>query len=325
MRYFRLLGIMIIMAALTACEKVIIYDDLAPEPFLVVNGFQHVGEPVCLSVEKSSFYINSEKDLRVKDLHADLYVNGIFKESLQVRDSIVTETYYIWTEEDEEDEEEVMVYAFNYCEGAYLLCEGDEIRVEVSSSEFDKVAVAEIEMPLAPKVISFDTVRSEVIFEGAKTLYFSLIIDDPVGKDCYNFYPKDGFDSFVSTDPVFYDFMDVMSVDDLFGGSEYYGYGAINLFDDSYFDGHQYSVTMTHHIYTSSGEYEKPFTLEVSRVDYGYYQYMKSLNSYQSVDDELLGYFTEPTQVYSNVKNGLGVVGAQSNPVIMVIDLTSNF
>ena len=316
---------MIIMAALTACEKEIIYDDLVPEPLLVVNGFLHVGEPARLCVEKSSFYINSEKDLRVKDVRADLYVNGVFKESLQVRDSIVTETYYIWTEEDEEIEEEEMVYAFNYCEGTCLLCEGDEIRVEVSSSEFEKTAIAEINMPLVPNVISFDTIRSENVSEGAKTLYFSLTIDDPVGKDCYNLYPQDGFDSFVSTDPVFYDFMDVMSVDDLFGGSEYYGYGAINLFDDSYFDGRQYSVTMTHHIYTSSGEYEEPFTLEVSRVDYGYYQYMKSLNSYQSFDDELLGYFTEPTQVYSNVKNGLGVVGAQSSPVVMVIDLTSNF
>ena len=77
------------MAGLTACEKEILYDDIAPEPLLVVNGIQHVGEPARLCVERSSFYINSETDFRVKDVHVDLYVNGVFKEALQVRDSML--------------------------------------------------------------------------------------------------------------------------------------------------------------------------------------------------------------------------------------------
>lgn len=62
------------------------------------------------------------------------------------------------------------------------------------------------------------------------------------------------------------------------------------------------------------------FTAEVSRVDYGFYQYRKSLNLHQT-NDELLGLFTEPTQVYSNVKNGVGVVCSQSLPVTFSIDL----
>lgn len=323
MRYIKFIAVVILMAGLTSCEKEILYDDLAPEPMLVVNGLQHVGEPARLCVEKSSFYINSEKDLRVKDVKADLYVNGVFKESLQVRDSLITETYYTWIE-GEGVEGEQLVYAFNYCEGTYILCEGDELRFEVSSSEFDKVAVAETKMPFTPNVISFDTLRSETVSEGVWTLYFSLKIDDPIGKDYYNLYPKDGFEGFTSTDPVFSDFMDIVHVDDLFGQSDYYGRGSINLFDDAYFDGHQYAVTMSHHIYTSSGQYEEPFTVEVSRVDGGFYQYRKSLNIYQANDSGLLGLVTEPTQVYSNVKNGVGVVGAQSQPVTMVIDLTEN-
>ena len=323
MRYIRFIAVVILMAGLTSCEKEILYDDLAPEPMLVVNGLQHVGEPARLCVEKSSFYINSEKDLRVKDVKADLYVNGVFKESLQVRDSLITETYYTWIE-GEGVEGEQLEYAFNYCEGTYILCEGDELRFEVSSSEFDKVAVAETKMPFTPNVISFDTLRSETVSEGVWTLYFSLKIDDPIGKDYYNLYPKDGFEGFTSTDPVFSDFMDIVHVDDLFGQSDYYGRGSINLFDDAYFDGHQYAVTMSHHIYTPSGQYEEPFTVEVSRVDGGFYQYRKSLNIYQANDSGLLGLFTEPTQVYSNVKNGVGVVGAQSQPVTMVIDLTEN-
>ena len=322
MKYIKLLSIMIFMAGMTACETEILLDDIASDPLLVVNGLQHVGEPAYLCVERSSIYIESENDFRVKDVQADLYVNGVFKETLQVRDSIITETYINWNGGNEIEEERIE-YAFVYCEGTYILCEGDELRFEVSSSEFDKVAVAEIKMPYTPNVIGFDTVRTEV---GADvgTVYFSLTIDDPAGKDYYNLYPQDGFEGFVSSDPVFADFMNIVHVDDLFGGNEYYGRGAYNMFDDSYFDGQQYSVSMNHRIYSDSGQYEEPYTVEVSRVDYGFYQYKKSLNIYQYNDSGVLGLVTEPTQVYSNVQNGVGLVGAQSLPVTMTIDLTNN-
>ena len=320
-----ILSIILLMAGWVACEKEIPYDDIAPESLLVVNGLQHVGEPASLCVEKSSFYINGEKDLRVKDVHADLYVNGVFKETLQVRDSMIMES--VWICDDDMGNGHVEEYpsrAFNYCEGTYLLCEGDELRFEVSSTEFDKVAVAETHIPYAPQVISFDTLRTETDSEGQKTLYFSLVIDDAVGKDYYNLYPQEGMEGFVSTDPVFTDFMDIVHVDDLFGGNEYYGRGYFNLFDDSYFDGHPYAVTMTHKIYSESGQYEEPFVVDVSRVDRNLYQYKKSLNTYQTNDFGLLGLFTEPTQVYSNVQNGVGVVAAQSSPVTLRLDFTDN-
>ena len=48
MRYFRLLFVLIIMVGLTACEKEILYDDIAPEPLLVMNGIQHVGETLLM-------------------------------------------------------------------------------------------------------------------------------------------------------------------------------------------------------------------------------------------------------------------------------------
>ena len=312
------------MAALTACEKVILYEDIESEPLLVVNGIQHVGEPARLSVERSSFYIESEKDFRVKDVHVDLYVNGAFKEALQVRDSMVMESYWTYDENGFEHEEEMIRYAFNYCEGEYILCEGDALRFEVSSSEFDEVAVAETTIPYAPNVVSFDTVRIEIndydYYASDNTLYFALTIDDLAGNDYYNLCPKEGFSGFQSSDPVFADFMNIVHVDDLFGGSEYYGYGAYNMFNDSYFDGKRYAVGLNITVYTEGGQYMEPFVMEVSKVDYNLYQFKKSYASYDYADD-LIGLFTEPTQVYSNVQNGVGVVGSQSLPVSMVVDL----
>lgn len=319
MKQLKILSIILIMAGLTACEKEIMFTDIAPEELLVVNGIQHVGEPARLYVEKSSFYTDEvEKDFRVKDVHADLYVNGVFKESLRVRDSIRYEEHYYYEVDSLVSEIE---YAFVYCEGDYLLCEGDVLRFEVSSSEFEKTAVAETTMPSMPNAISFDTVRiaGNTDGYGGKTIYFSLVIDDPAGKDYYNLFPREGLEGFTTTDPVFADFMNVEHVEDLFGGGNYYANGPYNLFSDSYFDGKQYTVDLQMSIYTDV--YLEPFVLEVSKVDYGLYQFKKSYSSFVTIDDGPMGLFTEPSQVYSNVRNGVGVVCSQSQPVTFSIDL----
>lgn len=319
MRYFRLLFVLIIMVGLTACEKEILYDDIAPEPLLVMNGIQHVGEPARLCVEKSSFYINSETDFRVKDVHVDLYVNGAFKEALQVRDSMIMETYTIVTEEGMEEHERPR-YAFNYCEGEYILCEGDALRLEVSSSEFNDVAVAETTIPYAPNVVSFDTIRVETSDDGLSTVYLSLKIDDPAGNDYYNLYPQEGLTNFTTSDPVFTDFMNIVHVDDLFGGNDYYGRGAYNMFNDAYFDGTQYAISMNSTVYGDGSYYYQPLVMEVTKVDYALYQFKKTYSDYDYADD-LLSLFTEPIQVYSNVQNGAGVVCSQSRPVTVIVDL----
>ena len=302
------------MAGLTACEKVILFDDIAPEPMLVVNGMQHVGQPARLNVEKSSFYINAEADLRVKDVHVNLYVNGAFKESLHVRDSMIMETYWTWSVEEGEVAHERPRYAFNYCEGEYILCEGDVRRFAVSSSEFDEVAVAETTIPYPPNVVSFDTIQ--VVDIGI--VYFALTLDDPIGEDYYNLNLKDGFDvGFESSDPVFADFMNIVHIDDLFGGSEYQGRRwGYNMFNDTYFDGKRYSVSLHTHAY-----YGHSFVMEVSKVDYNLYQFQKSYSNYEYTDGGLLGLVTEPTQVYSNVQNGLGVVCSQSSPITVTATL----
>lgn len=312
---------MVFIAAtvLASCTKEIEFTGEQSESKLVVNGLQQVGQPARLCVEKSVFFIESQKDCRVKDVHVDLYVNGVFKETLQVRDSMVNETYQDWQTHQMVNK---LVYAFNYCEGQYLLCEGDELRFEVSSSEFD-TATAEVKMPEAPQVISFDTVRIDPLYDYGLTVRFALKIADAVGSDYYNICPRDGMAGFMSSDAVFKDLIGIEDIEDVFGESDYYGNGLYNTFSDLLFEGMDYTVSLEINMFGET--FYEPFTLEVSRLDAGLYQYIKSYNSYENSDPgSLLGMFTEPVQVYSNVKNAIGVVGAQSQPVIMTIDLTEN-
>lgn len=324
MRYFKLLSIIALIAGLNACEKYIPYDDIAPNPLMVVNGIQQVGQPAKLIVEKSSFYLGGTRDLRVKDVTAALFVNGEFKESLHVIDSGVYQTYTDWETGDEVSE---LQYAFTYCEGTYILCEGDQLRFEVSSPEFEETAMAECSLPAVPNVISFDTLKVEHYAdnENLANYSFALTIDDPAGANYYNFYPQQGLSAFTSSDPVFSDFMNVLDIEDMFGSeSEYYGSGPYNVFNDQYFDGKQYSVEMKMSYWIDGNYIYEPFVVEVTCVDAGLYQYLKSYNTYSYVDGGLLELVTEPVQVYSNVRNGVGLVCAQSAPITLSIDLTEN-
>ena len=307
---------------LASCMKEVDFTGTQSNPLLVVNGLQQVGQPAWLRVEKSVFFLDDQPDCRVQDVQVDLYVNGTFKEHLQVRDSLEKEGYVIWTEEGEVWKERLR-YAFNYCEGKYLLCEGDQLRFEITSSEFE-TATAEITMPEAPNVISFDTVRVESANENETKVQFALRLDDPAGIDYYNLCPQDGMVGFTSSDPVFTDLTSVEDIEDVLGENEYYGYGPYNLFTDKFFDGSEYSLSLEMMVYHYEEEqpFYEPFTLEVTRVDDNLYQYIKSYNAYSNSDPgSLIGMFTEPVQVYSNVKNGIGVVGAQSRPLVYSIDL----
>lgn len=311
--------LIITLLGLASCVKEVDFNGEQSESLLVINGIQQVGQPTHLNIEKSHFFMDADKDCRVKDLVVDLYVNGAFKETLMVRDSLLITTYIDWNGGNEVEVEQ-LDYAFNYCEGQYVLCAGDQLRFEVRSSEFD-MATVEVAMPDVPNVISFETVSVDT---ATYTVHFALKLDDPVGADFYNLYPRDGLDGFISSDPVFTDYMDLYTEDLTGESSDYYGRGPYNVFRDFYFDGKTYTVSLSTSIWEL--DFQEPFTLEVSRVDENLYRYQTTYEAYIESDPEsFIGMFTEPVQVYSNVKNGVGVVTAQSQPVVFSIDLTSYF
>ena len=306
---------------LVACTKEIDFTGTQTDPLMVVNGLQRVGQPVYLCVEKSVFFLGDQTDCRAKEVHVDLYVNGVFRESLQVRDSLEVEEYYEWVGDTTMVLMERLRYAFNYCEGQYVPQAGDRLRFEVCSSEFEETAEAEVTMPEPPTVVGFDTLRVEYPLDEPRRIYFSLTVDDPEGADYYNLCPWEGLTGFASSDPVFADLTSI-DMDGLFGeSSDYYAYGPYNVFNDAYFNGRTYSVSMN--VYSYWDEFYERYVVEVSRVDEALYQFKRTYEAYCDSDPEsLIGMFTEPVRVYTNVKNGIGVVGAQSEPVTLVIDLT---
>lgn len=332
----------------TSCIKDVTFSGDETAPRLVVNGVQKVGETPNLCIEKSRFFLSSSTDFKVENVAVKLYVNDAFVEDLMVMDSCTQydDGYYHSTPN----------YKFSYCYGTYIYQEGDKVRFEVSSDEFDTTEI-EITMPGQPEVLDFDTTRVEHVYyptleedpnyywtvdsqgnpccpqyheyydEEAQewisyydTVYpgqvnydkvhFGLRIANKPQKEYFNLIPIEGFAGdwgvyLYSTDPVFSTFAITSLID-----NEYQGKADYNVFSDALFQGESYNLNF-YADWVYFGNYGKTFTTDLYYIDENLYKYLQSYDAYEEGDlGELTYLIAEPTQIYSNVKGGIGIVGA---------------
>ena len=347
------------MAALmTSCIKEVEFTGEQTEPVLVVNGMQQVGKTPNLIIEKSHFFLSNATSTNVEGLEVKLFVNDEFVENLTVADSMLYAEgeYYYETN-----------YKFNYCHGDYIFKEGDKVRFEITSDEFDP-ASASLVMPGQPEVLGFDTTRMEGIYydtyeecpecytdtdsEGKPcrienngyydsethewidhfdtiypgslfyaTLYFALQINDAAGSHYYNIKPTEGFYNyytrFYSEDPVFSN-LSLTSLTD----SDYQGNDSYNVFSDALFENQHYDLNF-YSEYVYFDNQARQFTVELSLISEDFYKYFQSYRSYNSNDLGIFTYlYAEPTQIYSNVEGGIGIVGAMGKPVTAQLSIS---
>ena len=67
---------------------------------------------------------------------------------------------------------------------------------------------------------------------------------------------------------------------------------------------------------SDSTVFRSGYTLEVTALSRDLYLYRQSMNSYS--DDELLGFFSEPVQVHSNIDGGIGIFGVSSKNALTI-------
>ena len=346
LKYFALAAVLFMA---TSCTKDITFEGEESAPKLVVNGLQIVGETPNLCIEKSRFFMSTSTDVMVKNLSVKLYVNDAFVEDLIVVDSCTQyeDGYY----------HDNPNYKFNYCYGSYVYQEGDKVRFEVRSDDFDTNEI-EITMPGQPVILDFDTTRVERIYHPSleedpnyywaidsqgnpccpqyseyydeeshtwigyyDTIYpgqldyckvhFNLQIANTPQKEYFNLIPVEGFSGshyyvqLYSTDPVFSN-MDITSLIN----NEYHGKNDHNIFSDDLFQGDSYNLSF-YDDWVYFGNYDRPFSVNLHYIDENYFKYLQTFDAYQDSDLGGLTYLiAEPTQIYSNVKDGIGIVGA---------------
>lgn len=316
-----------------SCEKIIDFNGSQTKPLLVVNGIQRQGEPARVTVSHSQFFLSNDDDYSVSNAVVKLYINGQYIETLQHTVDTLT---YSWSDETSD------VYF-----GTRVLEAGDSVRFEVSAPDFEPVKTGTI-IPDVPFVVSFDTSRTET---ETVSEYYSFTDIDENGDSCYitwtgdTIWPNDisggrfyfnlrfndkadelnyynlsiinGFlttysDDFVFASSYLDPFEQIGSA--LGGETNYYYLRESNPFSDTYFNGKEYNLSFYDYNYTFLYEPSITFEASLSSVDYNYYQYIRTY--LQSEDNDgmgsLVGMFSEPTQVYSNVEGGVGIVCSES-------------
>lgn len=313
---------------LAACEKQIELDIEYTESQVVVMSQNDADNPVSLTLTYSrpvfgTYYVRNDEDYfqQITNATATLSVNG---------SSALTAT------------RTGNCYSFPYTPVA-----GDNLSLQISVPGKDKVT-ATATVPTAPTVanVTFSkpdtsmfysnyyensTVSLTLTDNASSTDYYSLrvrCIDT-----CYAVI-RDYYDSIIGYDTVYNDhYLDFECVDNILiqnsdlgamveldpaGTMRYYGDEL--LFVDANINGQQHTIKLSpyshvdydpeigdYSFYGEMSEYRARLIVEVTSLTRDQYLFRKTMQSYSS--DDMIGIFSEPVQVHSNINGGIGIFG----------------
>ena len=310
------------LALLVSCEKEIEFKGEQLDPKLVIGSLVEPGQPVSAYITKSYFFLDSDEDtMAPDDLAATLYVNGNrIGEMTPHYDTLYD--YHNGYLPDMGIYHLVKVFTHPYC-----VAEGDVVKVTASANGFDDVAGESSPVPkeTAWRLISVDTTSWDVYSysydedeEGTLSIDAELeivieITDPNPGHTDYFKIEIDGSYNDFETGNTFYflaSYNDPVfeNIDtDIAGG---YLPTSKGLFTDLPFDGKSYQIKLPVSVWISILRDPDPdffhMPIKLEHVSKEYYYYLNTCEQ----DDELMQFFAEPVQTYSNVDGGYGLVGA---------------
>lgn len=315
------------MFLLLSCQKVLEFDDNDIKPMLVVN---------CVLQPDSSVRINLTRSVSALEptvffpllKNASLSFSNGYDSSADF--TIITEFDSVYSNYfDYNGNRQFVVYETgNYVNSKIKIEPGRKYQLKASAEGFEDIT-AETEIPFMVGIDNLDTF-SVRIKDDLSTMIerkASLKFTDPVGDNYYRI-KLENVSLTVSVDPQtgdisysnpYYSTNYITSNDPVFGyntGTDIIYSGSNNsfaVFTDQLFDGRQYRIEF---IYTTDYQYDNTqkdnFFLQIFRVSLvslssDYYYYLKTADNQTSSEGDP---FSDPVLVYSNVKNGTGILGA---------------
>lgn len=317
------------MLLLAACEKQIDIDIEYTEPQVVVMSQNNAGNPVSLTLSYSrpvfgTYYIRNGEDYfqQITDATATLSVNGA---------SSITATRTGNT------------YSF-----AYTPQPNDQLNLSIAVPGH-KAVTATATVPHTPSLTNVNfrregtSMRYESYFDSS-TVSFTLT-DNNATTDYYSIrlrcidtavlVKRNYYDSILGYDTVYHDrYLNFECVDYLIVHTSDLGslvgdldpvststyYGDELLFTDAEINGLSHTIKLSpssyhyndyyeeeYYYYGEMTEYHAQVILEVTNLTRDLYLFRQTVDSYSY--DDLLGTFTEPVQIHSNIDGGIGIFG----------------
>ena len=327
---YLLLIALIITISFSSCEKIIEFNGGDVKTKLVLNGLLMPDSLVKVKITESRFFLDDDGAFKeINNANVELWKDNNKIEKL----SNIGEGYYI---------------------GSYIPKTGDNIRITASCDGFDQIECS-TEIAIPTSIISADTINyhEDISYNGYyedglwlidSTSYntyinfeMNITFKDP--KDIPNYYSLNVYLKCNYSDGESFSLPFMYNSDDLvfqkrnnmdFLDDDNNNYLQLTIFNDELFDGKEYKLKIkTDNKYIgirnnqSDPETENPefigmeISVELQSLSQAYYMYLKTHDAYLNMDN-LMEYFAEPIQIYSNVKGGIGILGSYSKSVFTI-------
>ena len=291
-----------------SCDIVVDLDIPEHESVLVVNSILTTDSMINASISHSVGAFDARSISYVNNATVEVYEDGVLLGEMDEQASLSYDS--------SGELDSTYVYNFNYNPVA-----GKIYSYEIVHPDYEAVR-AETTVPASVKLNVNDvTLLSEEDYEKHYRVRFSF--NDAPEDNFYRLRLRyqneyyDGFDYFESNDASIISSAGVQS-----DGATFYGDEA--LFDDEMFNGSEKEISIDFFDYNnffwdeeSDDDFETEYTLELSSVSESYYTYIRSLRAHYDNQDQFI-FAGEPVQVFTNIENGLGVLGSMSLDTVLL-------
>ena len=315
---------------LTSCEKEIEFKGEHIDPKLVINSIVEAGQPVKAYISKSVFFLDNANETQAPDdLVATLYVNGNrIGEMTPHNDTVAdSEGYYL---PDLGMYKIIKVYTHDYCPA-----EGDVVKITASANGFDDVEGSTSALPNAVTwhlgdlqtifwETEFDVYEEDTVWSILGQFELTVEVTDPNPSQTDYFRILLGNDNEYDYESGNTYYIRTSYDDPIFGAnvsnSDFIDFDFQTMpegvFTDVLFDGKSYQIKMPLYFYLNflndSAPDSFPVSFNLEHLSKEYYYYLNTCEQ----SDEIMQFFSEPIQTYSNVEGGFGIVGGRTTDTL---------
>jgi hypothetical protein len=307
----------VLLFSVVSCEKNIEFNGKTQAPLLVINSILSPDSSMLASASKSIFFLSNDENTAIENADINVFVND-------EPAGKYTFSHTEFTYNDYNGQMDINGQSY------YLLPRkpkaGDRIRYEASAPGLESVT-AETVIPQPTEIISLETelVKDPANYQNGYGMDFRMKFRDrPNEKNYYRialyvksliYNRKKPSESYIHIFPV-----DITS-DDMVLDTSAPTDGFLTeetpnrytLFSDELIEGKEYTVKFHSSLTTTSASYSDDQWLEVIvrflSITEDYYLYLRTLTASSQAGDTP---FTEPVQIYNNIKGGIGILGAFS-------------
>jgi len=317
-KYFQYFILFMLFGILISCEKDIEFNGEIAQPLVVVNSFLSTDSIATAHISKSRFFLSNNSFFdSITNATVSIFVNGSLKENLTHQ-------------------------RFGLYQGTYIPKPGDNVSMVVKVPQYEGEVTSSTSIQNKSNILSVDTTIT--IKFSDSIFYDKVVVGHIFHYDCdiklrirdnaneKNFYRLVAKKHHLST-PEHPIWNRGYFISFKLEGFENQPGNLINFLEDSeswqdehlipddFFNGKELILKFRTD-FTSvklKPEYEhlsflrvgnESLNINLQTISKDLYLYLKSRRAAQNLAD---GFFAEPVQIFNNIRNGLGILGAQTN------------